>query len=609
METISTNVDVNKINKNMKPTYRQIKNLLLQDNKLRKSIFESLGIEYNQPSNRLNEDVSNMMYLMDYNRASTNFESETKRTLIESKVLLNEIEPITLTVGLIAAGTLLTSWIASQSYSASKRAYDSGFTPKSSADYLKFLEKEPWDEFNKSVQETVNEFPEVTESSIYNENEVNVISQQTANQYAMDLWNIMKGMETDYFGLFGHQNREYTQIIQIFKAIPTLLGVSRVAKEYGVQQGGGMRMKNLKQWIEKEFYKDQTKQLEYILSEKPYINYKGKNYGKEEFDEIDEKIRDAYLETMVPADISEPFIQAGYKCVIDTAQVPNNKWEKIPDGGIQITIDGPQGGTGIFKPDGQFKYRGPIFSAGEEELAGEFGCEETMYSKGLEFEDEVVSESYFPMLISEDYPFGDIILDINTDFTTVSSGTDANTPKTKKECSLSDIRNGVKLCYLDAGDEGYLVARVKTILKDKGYAIIENNVYTNDTKETVQKFQEDRGLSPTGIVDMQTLKELETSLNRGEPTAVITDNKYAADKGEFGPNVGDEINVTGEDVQNNTYLEDESGTVYKLHPDEKQKFDRQGRLKSIVTPEYTVKYDVETGMVKEVIYRNRRRNR
>lgn len=592
----------------MKPTYKQIKNLLLQDKKLRESIFESLGLEYYQPSNTLNEDVSNMMYLMDYNRASTNFESETKRTLIESKVLLKE-EPITLlTVGLIAGGTLLTSWLASQSYSAAKRAYDGGFTPKSSADYLKFLDKEPWDEFNKSVQETVNEFPEVTESSIYNENNVKVISAPVALEYAQGLRNIMGGMETDYFGVFGHQNREYEKILNIFKAIPTLLGVSRVAKEYGVRQGGGMRMKNLKQWLQKEFYEDQTKELEYILSEKPYINYKGKNYGKKEFDNINEKIRKAFLETMVPSDISEPFIQAGYKCVIDTAQTIPNKWEKIAGGGLQITIDGPQGGTGIFKPDGQFKYRGPIFSAGEEELAGEFGCEETMYSKGLEFEDEVVSESYFPMLISEDYPFGEIILDINTDFATVSSGTDANTPKTKNECSLSDIRNGVKLCYLDAGDEGYVVARIKSILKDKGYAIIENNVYTNDTKETVQKFQEDRGLSPTGIVDMQTLKELETSLNREEPTAVITDNKYDADKGEFGPNVGDEIDVKGEDVQNNTYLEDESGTVYKLHPDEKQKFDRQGRLKSIVTPEYTVKYDVETGMVKEVIYRNRRRN-
>ena len=85
---------------------------LLKNKEFQRRLHEIFETENDEPKNLLNEDVINMMYLMDYDRSSTNFESESNRSLLESKVtiteekeLLNEAIPLIVWGVLAAIGT------------------------------------------------------------------------------------------------------------------------------------------------------------------------------------------------------------------------------------------------------------------------------------------------------------------------------------------------------------------------------------------------------------------------------------------------------------------------------------------------------------------------
>lgn len=596
---------------------------LLKNKEFQRRLHEIFETENDEPKNVLNENVVNMMYLMDYDRASTNFESESNRSLLESKVtiteekeLLNEIAPIVAW----GIGALVTAIIGGELANQAVRSTggDVAKLPNN-----EFLTGSPWETFYETQTEALKTLG-IGEEKLFNPVDgVTVISQQDAQTIANNLWTIMTGPEFSIGGFGSAQRNQAQAVIDIIKNLPTLLDVSRVAFEYGTKMGAGSVHKNLGEWIDKELYAGQVNDLKDKLSKKPYIIYKGEEFTKTEWSEKNKEVKEAFEKMVVPPDLAKKFTDNGYECVVTTAL--ENSWERTdkPEE-IRISIEGPQGGEAVFNPDGKFAYRGPIWSAGEETLAGEYGCEGSLYKGDLTISDEesttpdatssseelTISESYKNRIISEqNYPFGNIILDTNP----AAAVSDPDKIKSKDECTLSDIRKGVKECYLEEGDEGYVVSRVQELLAFAGMDLDEygiSGVFTIETKKAVQEFQKKVGLLSSGKVDQKTLEKLEeftaderSFVDEDELIGVETAPETSAD--EFASvDEGQKLEVV--DRGDESYITTPNGqTIVTADQVNKIKYDNQGNFKTIKTQDHIIKFDKETGLVTKV--RNRRR--
>jgi len=585
---------------------------LLKNKEFQTRLHEIFDTQNDEPKNFLNEDVVNMMYLMDYDRSSTNFESESNRSLLESKVtiteekeLLNEIAPLVAW----GIGALVTLAIGGTSAAVTtgrrSRGGDVANLPND-----QFLNGLPWEYFYDSQTEYLSELG-LSENDLFGPNQVKVITQQEAQAIADELYQDMKGGEADLYGIAGTQRNMAQRVIDTIKRIPTLLGLSRVGFEYGTKMGGAGNPKNLAQWIDKELYQSQVNDLKKTLSEKPYIIYMGKEFTKEEWDKKNEEVQKELEKRVVPSDLSKKFIDNGYDCVVTTAL--ENSWQKTDNPEeIRISIEGPNGGEAVFNPDGRFAYKGPIWSGGEETLVGEYGCEGSLYKGDLEIPDEelTISESYKNITINEqNYPFGNIMLDVNPSV----SVSDPDKIKSKDECTLSDIRKGVKECYLEEGDEGYVVSRVQELLAFAGMDLDEygiSGVFTTETKKAVQEFQKKVGLLSSGKVDQKTLEKLEeftaderSFVDEDELIGVETVPETSAD--EFASvDEGQKLEVV--DRGDESYITTPNGqTIVTSDQVNKIKYDNQGNFKTIKTQDHIIKFDKETGLVTKV--RNRRR--
>ena len=584
---------------------------LLKNKEFQRRLHEIFETENDEPKNVLNENVVNMMYLMDYDRASTNFESESNRSLLESKVtiteekeLLNEIAPLLLWGAIALGTTVLVGTSAAVTTGRRSRGGDVANLPND-----EFLTGSPWETFYDSQTEFLDELG-MGEDRLFGPEQINVITKEEAQAIADALYQDMKGGEADLFGIAGTQRNMAQRVIDTIKNIPTLLGLSRVAFEYGTKQGAGGKHKNLAQWIDKELYQSQVNDLKDKLSKKPYINYMGKNFTKEEWTNKNEQVQKELEKKVVPPDLAEKFIDNGYECVITTALA--NSWQRTDNPEeIRISIKGPNGGEGVFNPDGRFAYKGPIWSGGEETLAGEYGCEGSLYKGDLNIPDEelTISESYKNTINEQNYPFGDIILDTNP----AAAVSDPDKIKSKDECTLSDIRKGVKECYLEEGDEGYVVSRVQELLAFAGMDLDEygiSGVFTTETKKAVQEFQKKVGLLSSGKVDQKTLEKLEeftaderSFVDEDELIGVETTPETSAD--EFASvDEGQKLEVV--DRGDESYITTPNGqTIVTADQVNKIKYDNQGNFKTIKTQDHIIKFDKETGLVTKV--RNRRR--
>ena len=414
-----------------------------------------------------------------------------------------------------------------------------------------------------------------------------IISSSQAEQIARKLRNAMHGGGTNE-----------NAIIDAIDLAPSLIDISRVHDEFGIEEGHWPSdfEGNLSQWIEDELTEGELNRFKNQLKNKPLLIYDGREINtRGEWDELLKKDIKPTPEELAALEFAK--IWADYPCIIATV-----KDEKLVDGDtVRWLADNTQVemkmGDAIarFSNTGKFAYKGAGYNDGKSVVKGSFSCTgEGGDEMSLEVEDEmsVVSESVRVLREQNTISFGKMTLQVGAPEEEVG-GTVQN------QCTWGQLLQG-KGCEVKRGQKGEIVEIVQEKLEEKNHSVGKHGIdgdFGPDTEKAVIEFQEKINVSSkNGVVDRETAKALDKVTEITPPAEEEAVTVKTVKKGSE-LKVGDQLFIDSEDGVD--VITDASGNEFRTTDEiEKDKYNKQGNFKKIKTDKEIIIFDRKTGLVK-----------